>query len=95
MTLEDAIRYAHNNKGHIYTTDELWEDNENCIIEDSLGNLVWGSTGESITDFSELPEDGWYDATDIDEYTEDDIIPEGIRKDVYCDVLWDENDMSF
>ena len=30
MTLEDAIRYAHNNKGHIYTTDELGEDNENC-----------------------------------------------------------------
>lgn len=95
MTLKDAIRYAHLNRGHIYTTDDLWEDDENCILEDSLGNIVWGNSGEVIIDMSELPIDGWYDATDVEENEDSDISPERPRANLHQDVLWDENDMDF
>ena len=95
MTLNDAIRYAHMNRGHIYTTDELWEDDENCILEDSLGNLVYGNSGEIIIDISALPVDGWWDATDIDVEEDIEILPERKRINYHTDVLWDENDMDF
>ena len=93
MTLNDAIKCAHTNKGHIYTTDELWEDDENCILEDSLGNLVYGNSGEIVIDMDMLPNDGWYDATDMDVQQEDDILPER-PKAFHTDVLWDENEMD-
>lgn len=95
MTLNDAIRCAHVNKGHIYTTDELWEDDENCILEDSLGNIVYGNSGEIVTDTSELPVDGWYDATDINEESYEDFRPESSKIDMHTGVLWDENDIDF
>ena len=95
MTLKDAIRSAKINKGHIYTTDKLWEDDENCILEDSLGNLVYGNSGEIIIDISVLPLNGWWDATDISEEEDTEILPERKRTNYHTDVLWDENDMDF
>ena len=95
MTLNDAIRSARVNKGHIYTTDELWEDDENCILVDALGNLVYGNSGEIIIDYDTLPLIGWYEATDIDD-SEDDIFgPEHYTNNIHTSVLWDENDMDF
>jgi hypothetical protein len=94
MTLYDTIKCCHTNKGHIYTTDELWEDDENCILEDSLGNLVYGNSGEIVIDIEALPKDGWYDATDMNEQQEEDILPER-PKSFHTDVLWDENEMDF
>lgn len=95
MTLKDAIKCAHTNRGHIYTTDELWADDENCILEDSLGNLVSGNSGEIIVDLSELPADGWYDATDMTEEEGEEILPERLKNNFHTDVLWDENEMDF
>lgn len=66
MNRYEALNMAHLNKGHIFTTDELWADDENCILVDSLGNLVFGD-GEPVTCEETLPLDGWYDATDIDD----------------------------
>ena len=94
MTLKDAIRCAHVNKGHIYTTDELWEDDENCILVDSLGNLVFGY-GEMVINTDELPQEGWYDATDMDSTNEDDFVMERPSVSCHTDVLWDENEMEF
>ena len=91
MTLKDAIRSAHVNKGHIYTTDELWEDDENCILVDNLGNLVFGN-GEPVTDDSTLPSEGWYDATDIEEQSDKDDWSFNTSRNHHEDVLWDEED---
>ncbi len=92
MTLKDAIRSARINKGHIYTTDELWEDDENCILIDNLGNLVFGD-GEPVTNEAELPQDGWYDATDIEERVNDEEDWNfNNKRDRVDDVLWDEED---
>lgn len=92
MTLKDAIRSARINKGHIYTTDELWEDDENCILIDNLGNLVFGD-GEPVTNEAELPQDGWYDATDIEEQVNDEEDWNfNIKRGRVDDVLWDEED---
>ena len=93
MTLKDAIRCAHTNLGHIYTTDELWADDENCILVDSLGNLIFGD-GETVIDIELLPTEGWWDATDMNEQQEEDILPER-PKSFHTDVLWDENEMEF
>lgn len=94
MTLKDAIRCAHTNLGHIYTTDELWEDDENCILVDSLGNLVFGD-GEAVIDTDALPSDGWWDATDIESTDEEGIMPDRPVLNCHTDVLWDENEMEF
>ena len=92
MTLKDAIRSAKINKGHIYTTDELWEDDENCILIDNLGNLIFGN-GEPVTNEDELPQDGWYDATDIDEQEPEEAWNYTSQHNRNVDsVLWDEED---
>lgn len=92
MTLDDAIELAHVNKGHIYTTDSLWENNENCILVDNLGNLIYGD-GEPISDIDELEQDGWYDITDEEPQLVDDIEC-NVYKNKYIvgGVLWDDED---
>lgn len=94
MTLKDAIRCARINLGHIYTTDELWEDDENCILVDSLGNLIFGD-GEAVIDIELLPADGWWDATDMDNNDDDEFVLERPSVSCHTDVLWDENEMEF
>lgn len=92
MTLNDAIRFAHANKGHIYTTDELWEDNENCILINHLGTLIFGD-GEPVTDESMLPTDGWYDVTGAEEQYNDVSHDTYVTNDMFIDsVLWDSED---
>ena len=91
MTLKDAIRSAYSNKGHIYTTDELWEDDENCILVDNLGNLVFGD-GEPVTNEDILPCNGWYDATDIEEQDNDEWSFNHSSRAGHESVLWDEED---
>lgn len=92
MILKDAIRSAKINKGRIYTTDELWEDDENCILIDNLGNLIFGN-GEPVTNEDELPQDGWYDATDIDEQEPEEGWNYASQHNRNVDsVLWDEED---
>ena len=94
MTLKDAIRSARTNKGHIYTTDELWADDENCILIDNLGNLIFGD-GEPVTNEGELPQDGWYDATDIEEQDECSNWDNYRANTVVDSVLWDEEDNCY
>ena len=91
MNRKEAIRSAQQLRGHIFTTDELWEDDENCILTDSLGVLIWGN-GEIIDNIEELPLDGWYDATDIEESIEPDDWLSHTGSYRQEDVLWDEND---
>ena len=92
MTLKDAIRSAKINKGHIYTTDELWEDDENCILIDNLGNLIFGD-GAPVINETELPQYGWYDATDIDEQEPEEEWNYQSQHGRNVDsVLWDEED---
>lgn len=95
MTLNDAIRFARANKGHIYTTDELWMDDENCILINHLGTLIF-SDGEPVTDESALPADGWYDITDVEEQYHDDVSSttyDRVTNDMFIDsVLWDAED---
>lgn len=92
MTLDEAIELAHVNKGHIYTTDSLWEDNEKCILVDNLGNLIYGD-GEPISDVDALEQDGWYDITDEEpQLVEGDYYDEYKNRYVVGGVLWDDED---
>lgn len=89
MTLQDAIELAHINKGHIYTTEELWAEDENCILVDNLGNLIYGD-GEPVTNIDELEPDGWYDVTDEEPVQNEEY--EYRTNYVASDVLWDDED---
>jgi len=93
MTRKEAIRSAQSCRGHIFTTDELWADDENCILTDALGNLIYGN-GELIENENDLPLDGWWDATDDASDYQDDINEDYHTKDnVHESVLWDPDDM--
>ena len=93
MTRKEAINNALSCKGRIYTTDELWEDDENCVLSDSLGNLIYGN-GELVENVDDLPLDGWWDATDNpDNDVNEDNYTIHHDRIVHEDVLYDPDDM--
>ena len=58
----------------------------------NLGNLIFGD-GEPVTNEDELPQDGWYDATDIDEQEPEEEWNYTSQHNRNVDsVLWDEED---
>lgn len=61
---EEAIDYVLYNRGSIFTCDSLSLDNSLGIISDSLGNLCYTDM-TIIENYNELPDDDWYDITDI------------------------------
>lgn len=76
MTREEALEFVQSGRGFIVTTDELWDEGT-YLTTDPLGQVVFND-GEIVdsydNDLEELPEDGWWDATDVE-------LPDHVRCD--------------
>lgn len=97
MSKDEMLNIANRNRGTQYTTEELWEDDQQYVKVDRNGYLVWDNGEEVINEDEELPEDGWFEVTDYDEgdpFLEN--VSEGeVGNDYYSgydNPLYDEND---
>lgn len=64
MTREEMLMETSYNRGNQYTTEEMWEDGD-YVVTDRNGYLKY-SNGEEVLADEDLPEDGWFDCTDMD-----------------------------
>lgn len=64
MTREEMLMETSINRGNQYTTEEMWESGD-YVVTDRNGYLYYANGEEVISD-EDLPEDGWFDCTDMD-----------------------------
>lgn len=90
MTREEMLQEADLNRGNLYTTDELFEDELNYVYIARSGYVFWANGEEVMDEDEELPKDGWYECTGFDEEMMDDS-NNGYNPN-YDSSLYDEED---
>lgn len=100
MTRDEMISLANQNKGTQYSTEDLWEDDQQYVMVDRNGYLVWDNGEEVLNEDEELPEDGWFETSDDCTAWDEDPFLENVSEGEpnsdyysgYDNPLYDEND---
>lgn len=85
MTRDEMLTESTYNKNHKYTTEEMAEDGDYVYV-DRNGYLTYAN-GEEVIETEDLPEDGWYDCTDVENLN--DTFPDS---GFYDSPLYDDDD---